>query len=71
MATLSPVSHPDTASILTADQLAQRWGCSRAHIYNLMKRGMPSLKIGACRRFRPAECEAWCEAGEHRGDAAA
>ena len=57
--------------LLSAPQLAERWGVSRAHVYNLMKRGLPAVKIGRCRRFRLADCEAWI-AGEvpHATDAA-
>lgn len=45
--------------LLTATELAERWGVSRAHVYNLMKRGLPSVKVGRCRRFRPSEADAW------------
>lgn len=45
--------------LLNAVQLAERYGVCRAHIYNLMARGMPSLKVGAARRFRPSEVDAW------------
>ena len=48
-----------TEQLLTAEQLAQRWQVSRAHIFNLMSRGMPSLKIGRARRFDIGAAEAW------------
>lgn len=63
------MTDPDVR-LLTASQLADRYGVCRAHIYNLMGRGMPSLKVGAARRFRPSEVDAWLE-GEQTGPEAA
>lgn len=45
--------------IVTADQLADHYGIARSTVYALMKRGMPSLKVGASRRFRLADCDAY------------
>lgn len=47
---------------LTAAELAQQYGISRAHVYNLMARGLPSVKLGRSRRFRLAECDQWLDA---------
>lgn len=44
---------------LTAPQLADLLGISRAGVYNLLHRGLPSVKIGRSRRFDPAAVEAW------------
>jgi len=48
-----------TMSIETVAELAARWKVSRAHIYNLMSRGLPSVSLGRCRRFRSDEVDAW------------
>ena len=47
--------------LVTAAELASRWGVSRAHVYNLMKRGLPSVKVGNARRFRPSQADAWLD----------
>lgn len=47
--------------LVSAAELAAHYGVSRAHIYNLIDRGLPSLKVGRCRRFRIAECDAWLD----------
>lgn len=51
----------DRHPYMTADQLAEHLGVTRPTIYNLMSRGMPSLKVGRCRRFRLDDVEAWLE----------
>ena len=43
----------------TVDQQAEAWQVSRAHIYALLNRGLPSVKIGRSRRFDPNACDAW------------
>lgn len=45
--------------LITANELAERWGISRASIYNLIHRGLPSVKIGRARRYDPTACDAW------------
>lgn len=48
--------------LVTAAELAVYYGVTRATVYNLMNRGLPSMKIGRARRFRPSEVDAWLEA---------
>lgn len=48
--------------LLNADETAEHYGVSRAHVYNLMHRGMPSVKLGRSRRFRLSQCDAWLDA---------
>lgn len=48
--------------LVTAAELAAHYGVSRATIYNLLSRGMPSLKVGRARRFRLADVDAWLDA---------
>lgn len=59
--------HPDRADderFLTAAELAERWGVTRATIYNLMARGLPSVSIGRCRRFIRGDADAWLASNE-------
>lgn len=45
---------------LTAAQVAEAWGVSRAHVYNLAHRGeLPAIRIGAAFRFRPEDVRAY------------
>jgi excisionase family DNA binding protein len=38
--------------------LAERWGCSRRHVSNLIRRGhLQSFRVGALLRVRPEEVE--------------
>lgn len=55
--------------LCTAAELADYLGVTRATIYNQLKLGMPSIKIGRARRFRLADVDAWLE-GQRTGDAA-
>ena len=57
------------AQLLTATEVATALGVSRAHIYNLLNRGLPSVKVGRCRRFRMADVDAWLDA-QNGGEAA-
>jgi excisionase family DNA binding protein len=50
------------SQLLTPQQLADYLGVSRAQVYNLIARGLPSLKIARSRRFRPSEVDAWLDA---------
>ena len=46
--------------LLTADELAERWQVSVAHIYRLTREGrIPAVPIGRYRRYRLAAIEAW------------
>ena len=59
---LSAQPNPETydpGRLITADDLAERWSCSRSYIYLLLDAGLPSLKLGRSRRFRPADVDAW------------
>lgn len=59
---------PTDDQLITAAQLAERWGCSRAHVYNLVARGLPSVKLGRARRFSLYDCAAFVAAHrEHAG----
>lgn len=63
--TEQPSSRPPVASadrLMKPAELADYWSVTRAHIYNQMARGLPSLKIGTSRRIRLSEAEVWLEA---------
>lgn len=55
--------HPEQVrKYVTAAELAERWAVTPQHIYNLVGRGLPSVKIGRSRRFDPEVADAWVEA---------
>lgn len=45
--------------LITAAELAVRWRVSRSTVYNLLHRGLPSVQVARCRRFDPADADAW------------
>lgn len=50
----------EATRLLTADDLAARWGVPKSHIYRLARGGaVPVVKLGRYRRFRPADVEAF------------
>lgn len=54
--------HPTTPRLVSAAELAEHYGVSRATVYNLLDRGLPSIKIGRSRRFRLDATDAWLDA---------
>lgn len=39
---------------LTPEDVAERWGCSASHVYNLARRGaIPFFRVGRLLRFSP------------------
>ncbi len=49
-----------TPEVLTAAQVAARYGISRSHVYALAASGvLPCLRLGACVRFSLAALERW------------
>lgn len=50
----------ERAQLMTADELAERWQVSRAHVYRLAREGrIPCVPIGRYYRFRPAAIAQW------------
>lgn len=47
--------------LLTADELADHLNVSRAQVYNFLRLGLPSLKLGRSRRFRLSDVSVWLE----------
>lgn len=47
--------------LIKVQDLADYLNVSRSTIYNLIHRGMPSIPIGASRRFRVADVEQWID----------
>ena len=57
---------PTLGLCLAVADLAERWACSRQHIYNLAARGdLAHMRIGALLRFRPEDVAAY-EVAQHR-----
>ena len=56
------VDTPTPGRLVTVEEVSERLSVSRAHVYNLMKVGLPSVKVGRSRRFRMADVEAWIAA---------
>lgn len=52
VATTAPTEHQAPEPLLTAEQVADYLGVTRQTVYNLMKKGLPSIKVGSARRFR-------------------
>ena len=50
-----------THPLLTAEELAEHLNVSRAQVYNFMRRGLPSLKVGKSRRFRLSDVTPWLD----------
>ena len=44
---------------ITAQELADLLQVTRQHVYNMIHEGLPSVKIGACRRFDVIEVSSW------------
>lgn len=60
LAPLGSPENPSTGRLLTADELAERWQVSKAHVYRLAREGrLPTVAIGRYYRFRLASIEAW------------
>jgi excisionase family DNA binding protein len=49
----------DNPRFVNAAGLAAHWHVSRAHVYNLLQRGLPSVKLGRSRRFDVEAADAW------------
>lgn len=49
---------------VTREQLAEHFGITPAHVSNLLHRGLPSVKVGRCRRFQVSKVEAWLTGSE-------
>lgn len=49
-----------TGQLLTAEQLADRWQVSPAHVYRLTReKKIPAVKLGRYYRYRVDAIEAW------------
>lgn len=56
----SPSAIHPSGVLLTADDLAERWQVSKAHVYRLARDGrIPTVTIGRYYRFRAASIDAW------------
>lgn len=54
----SPEGASSGARLLTAADLAERWGIPTGHVYRLSRSGeLPTVRLGRYRRFQLAEIE--------------
>lgn len=50
----------DTGKLLTVDEVADRWGMSRAWVYIQITAGrLPTVRLGRARRVRLADADAF------------
>lgn len=49
---------------LSVDEIAQYLGVSRDIIYNWIKQGMPSHRVGKLWKFRATEIDKWVDSGK-------
>jgi excisionase family DNA binding protein len=65
--TEAQIGASEATVLLTADELAQRFGCRRQHIYALAREGgLPHLKLGKYIRFREHAVAAWLDQQERQ-----
>lgn len=51
---------PETGKLLTVDEVADRWGMSRAWVYQQIGGGrLPTVRLGRARRVRLADADAF------------
>lgn len=56
----TPEAYVESLRLLTADDLAARWGVSKAHVYALTREGViPAVRIGRYYRYRLDSIERW------------
>jgi excisionase family DNA binding protein len=57
---LTSEEYVESLKLLTADDLATRWGVSKAHVYALTREGkIPAVRIGRYYRYRLESIERW------------
>jgi excisionase family DNA binding protein len=57
--TLAP-SGGNAAELLRPEELAERWRVSARHIYRLVGRGLPAVRLSdRCLRFDPEAVQTW------------
>jgi excisionase family DNA binding protein len=58
--------------LLTAEQLAERWQVSPAHVYRLTREGkIPAVKLGRYYRYKLDAIERWEDGGDESAREAA
>jgi excisionase family DNA binding protein len=51
----------EVQKLLTVAEVADILGISKVKVYDLLKNGLPSVKIGGARRIQPEKLQAWIE----------
>jgi len=59
--TVEAVQPKALEQLLTVADVARILGLSKVKVYDLLKRGLPSVKIDGARRIQPAKLQAWIE----------
>ncbi|GCE23258.1 helix-turn-helix domain-containing protein [Dictyobacter kobayashii] len=55
----SSEKRPEAAMLLTIPDVAQQLHISRAHVYTLIKQGLPTIHLGRCVRVNVISLRAW------------
>ena len=59
-----PARATDVKKLLKVPEVADVLGVSRVKVYDLLKRGLPSVKFDGARRIHPDQLQDWIE--QHR-----
>ncbi|GER89684.1 hypothetical protein KDW_38460 [Dictyobacter vulcani] len=60
----SSEKRPEAAMLLTIPEVAQQLHISRAHVYTLIKQGLPTIHLGRCIRVNVTSLRVWLLAQE-------
>ncbi|MGB8344698.1 MAG: helix-turn-helix domain-containing protein [Ktedonobacteraceae bacterium] len=52
---------PEVKKLLKVTDVAEILGVSKVKVYDLLKNGLPSVKIDGARRVQPEKLQAWIE----------
>lgn len=56
-----PARSTDMKKLLKVTDVAEILGVSKVKVYDLLKNGLPSVKIDGARRVQPEKLQAWIE----------
>lgn len=57
----APTQAVEVRKLLRVGEVADILGVSKVKIYDLLKNGLPSVKIDGARRVQPEKLQAWIE----------
>ena len=67
--TTSAAQAPVLDGLISAEELAARWGCSVTSIYKMNLKGLPRFRVGPGVQYDPVAADAWLVKHRARGDA--